>query len=137
MGSPSVIDKMLHCNIKVPSSNSNRAITFIFAQFPLENVWASYFPSYESNSITAVVLLGWLCHKIAPENWYAIKHRNQTIYMHWCNFILIVKALDILFKIPSSLGTNQSKTISLILRIFSHRNEFQVRTSNIISSWLF
>ena len=33
---------------------------------------------YRLNSITAILLQGWLLHLITHEGWYAIKQRNQT-----------------------------------------------------------
>ena len=42
-----------------------------------------YFPSYRLNSITAVLLEGWLWHLRTYKSWYAIKQWNQTKLPMW------------------------------------------------------
>ena len=48
----------------------------------LHSLWEryepSYPPSYGLNSITTILLEGWLWHWITYKSWYAIKQRNQT-----------------------------------------------------------
>ena len=39
--------------------------------------WSPISASYGSNSLVTVLLQWWFWHKITPNNWYAIKQRNQ------------------------------------------------------------
>ena len=60
--SGSVMSKVLDSSFKVTNSKSGRAITFTFGLILVGKLWTPYFPSYSVNSITTVLLQGWLWH---------------------------------------------------------------------------
>ena len=57
-----------------------------YVHFQMNTTWERYEnpdpPSYRLNSITDVLLQGWLWHEITHEGWYAIKHKNQNIRIY-------------------------------------------------------
>ena len=61
---------------------------FTFELISLGKVWSSLSPGYGFNSITVVLLQGWILHKITQEGWYAIKQKNnktKPIYIYKMN----------------------------------------------------
>ena len=61
-----IIAKVLNYRLKV-SLNYSHTITFTFGLMPLEKVRTPYPPSYGLNSITVVLIQGWLWHLNNPE----------------------------------------------------------------------
>ena len=71
--------------------------------------------SYGLNSITAVLLQGWLWHKMTWEGWYAIKQRNQT-NLPTCLPYLTIRHFNLISSmlIEGSGKTRQSTLIIIV-----------------------
>ena len=75
-----VMVKAMDCGIVV--SMFELHVLSLSGNYPWERYEPPYPPSYALNCTTTVLLGQWLCHWMTYKGWYAIKQRNQTVYIY-------------------------------------------------------
>ena len=86
------------CNVyRTWLRNRSKRVRTIFHSLSGKYLWEGYEPSYPPGygliSINAVLLKGWLWHKITHEGWYTIKQRNLNLQLSPLSFIFFLARL--------------------------------------------